>query len=181
MLSSRKSILTNKLTEIKSDKLTEDGFTFYETASPKSLLEWAIQNGYVLHGTSVAIIGELEPRKSNDVYKEFGNKKAVYMTSIPLTAMFKAFAGGVDTGKSQDTKQLEITDTGVFIYKNVFLGVEKPENLAKSGHIYIFASEQTDEHEGSEYVSYKPAKPLAVIKVYLRDFKYKIQKLDISK
>lgn len=180
MLSSRKNILANHLIEIKSKKIVKNGFVFYETASPKSLLEWAIQNGYVLHGTSTAIIGALEPRKSNDIHKEFGNKKAVYMTSIPLTAMFKAFAGGVDTGASQDTKQLEITDNGVFIYRNVHFAVQKPENLAKSGYIYIFANEQTDENEGSEYVSYKPIEPLTVIQVYLRDFGYKIQKLDVS-
>src|SRR3989344_728925 len=80
-------------------KLTEAGQNILEIdASSESLFELSdrctafIRQGYLLHGTTLADLEELEPKESVDTLKEQA-ETAVFATDQPTIAMARAVAG----------------------------------------------------------------------------------------
>lgn len=146
-----------------------------ELKDPRAILEWACANGYIFHGSTRRVQGNLEPRKANDAVKESGNREAVYLTINPLLAMFTALTGGKDVGIRRNKTYLEITDTGEVKYpKSPVFEVKNPDQVADEGFVYIFDQSQADEKTEGEYLAYKPIRPLTAIKIRRSDLKYPI-------
>ena len=101
------------------------------------------------------------------------------MTINPILAMFTALAGGKDVGTRRNKVFLEITDQGVVRYpKPPEFAVGKPEEIANEGYVYIFDKvSQVDEETNGECLSYKPIKPLAIIRIKRVDFQFPIEKI----
>jgi hypothetical protein len=144
-------------------------FKYVELKDPEEFITSCVNNGYVLHGTTRKL-DELIPQKANDSAKEFGNAKAVYLTSSPIVAKFAALVGGADVGNRRDSKKTKISEKGVFTYSEVFFGVEKPENIKNEGYVYIFPKSVVDDTEGLEHISRKPIKPDLVVQIKREDW-----------
>ena len=159
--------------------IEEDGFSYYIVNDPQRLLEWATVNGYVFHGSTRKIKGDLIPHQANDLTKESGNRKAVYMTRHPLLAEFTALTGGKNVGRRKNSCYLDITEDHQVRYPGTQeFGVETINEIGDSGYVYFFdKKEQVDEEIGGECLSYKPVKPLVVIKIDRNYFRYPINKL----
>ena len=171
--------LIQKIRSVGVERNKKEGFEFYDVGGPQEFLEWACVNEYVFHGSSRVIEGNLEPREAIDDIKASGNRKAVYMTINPILAMFTALAGGKDVGTRRNKVFLEITDQGVVRYpKPPEFAVGKPEEIANEGYVYIFDKvSQVDEETNGECLSYKPIKPLAIIRIKRVDFQFPIEKI----
>jgi hypothetical protein len=152
-------------------------FLFCTTKNPFQYLVDCVNNGYVLHGSSRYITGEFIPQLTTDASKEFGNRKAIYLTSDPIVAMFRAYVGGIEIRGREDSKSTEITDEGEFIYSNTYFAVGEPEKVREKGYVYIFLKDIVDESYNLEHVSYKKASPILALEVSREDFPYEIEKL----
>ncbi|PKN02946.1 hypothetical protein CVU76_02890 [Candidatus Dojkabacteria bacterium HGW-Dojkabacteria-1] len=143
------------------------------------IITLAVNNGYVLHGSTRKLV-ELIPQEANDSSKEFGNAKAVYLTSNPIVAKFCALVGGANVGERRDSKVTKISPEGEYTYTDTFFGVSKPENIRNEGYIYIFPKSVVDKSEGLEHISKEPIKPFIVIQMKRSDWdekKYPIEKI----
>lgn len=67
--------------------IDRNGFGYFCLKNPEEFLNWAVLNGYILHGTTRKVT-ILKPQKAQDFVKESGNRIAVYMTGCPARAMF---------------------------------------------------------------------------------------------
>lgn len=175
----KKRKLETKLSEEGAEQKSDNGFKFVEVSNPQSLLEWATVNGYAMHGSTRQIRGELVPQQAHDLVKESGNREAVYMTRNPLLAEFTALTGGKNIDGRQNRCFLKIKDGKVAYPQKPEFHVGKPEEVEDEGYVYLFDKEtQVDEEVGGEFLSYKPVKPLVVVKVRREDFKYPIEKIE---
>jgi hypothetical protein len=143
------------------------------------LLNNLVNHRYLLHGTSREIEGKLVPHQAYDEVKKFGNQKAIYLTSNPLTAIFTALTGGVE---DIDARRNSIRSTkgkdGNYEYIETYFAVSDPAKVRKKGYVYIFNEDVAEENENNEYISRKPIKPIMIIQVQRKDFPYKIEKID---
>lgn len=160
----------------KKNLIKEDNFSYYTLDNPEEFLNKCINNGYVLHGSTRKILGYLKPYTSNDSSKEFGNQTGIYLTSIPLVAMFCAFVSGAKSGQRQNAIHSK-TENGNIEYLNVYLGVENIENVKDEGYVYIFKDSVIDESYGKEHISKKEILPKYVLKIYRKDLRYTINKI----
>ncbi len=150
----------------------------YSIDSPKhKFLAYLLENGYLLHGSSVEDTEALEPRQANDASKKSGNQKAVYAVSDPILPLFYAIKdrnrlhGMVRSGYSTD-------DQGVKTYSFEIDGTLSEKDPWKNGVVYILPKEnfvQTTDNQGkstSEWVSYESVTPAARLRVTPEDFPY---------
>ena len=103
------------------------------------------------------------------------------MTNNPLLAEFTALTGGrgEKMGGRKNACYMEINDGVVSYPKEPEFHVGNLEEIQKKGYIYLFDKEtQVDKETGGEFLSYKPIKPLAVIKIKRKDFRYPIKKIE---
>lgn len=174
----RSEQLLVQIRERRGKRVAEDGFKYYEIENPEDLLNWCVVNGYIFHGTSRKIRGELKPQPGRDLVKESGSRLAVYMTHNPALALFCSLSGGMHIkGGRQNECYMNIED-GKVSYSKLIFKVGELEKVVKEGYVYIFDKAQSDEYVNGEYLSYKPIKPLAVIKIKRADFKYPIHKIE---
>lgn len=172
------SKLITQLAKSYATKQTEGNFSYYELENPPPFLQWATVNGYIFHGTIRKISEALEPKPANDLIKESGNRVAVYMTNNPRLAMFTALTGGKDVGGRRNVCHMKITGDKVTYPGKQIFQVGNPEAIASEGFIYIFDRKtQSDEEIGGELLSYKPIKPLAIIKIHRSHFPHPIHDL----
>lgn len=148
-----------------------------EVDNPLEYLENYVNKGYVLHGSTRKISGSLKPTLSNDLTKEFGNQKAVYLTSCPLVAMFCALTSGADVGHRVDSKRTVVDEEGRFTYTDTYFGVENIDRVSSSGYVYIFPKSVVDDTEGLEHISKKEIKPKYILGIKREDFKYEIEEI----
>jgi len=154
-----------------------DDLDIYGVDEPEQLLEWAADNSYLLHGSSRLITGAFNPQLANDSTKESGNRTALYMTDIPAISMFKALTGGVDgRGTTNHGAGLTVKD-GKRTYHDMHFATSKPDLIAEEGYVYVFDETAADEHVYGEYLTYKPVKPIAAIKIKRKQFKHPIEVL----
>lgn len=159
-------------------KESSGGYIEYEIDSPKhKFLAYLLENGYLLHGSSVEDVEMLEPRQANDASKKSGNQKAIYAVSDPILPLFyaikdrKRLHGMVHSGYSTD-------DQGVKTYSFQIDGTRSEKDPWKSGVVHILPKEsfvQTMNDEGgptSEWVSHAPVTPAARLRVTPEDFPY---------
>lgn len=174
-----KDKLLTRLRELRAEAHLEDGFAFFDAQDPIETLDWATANGFVFHGSTRRIKGELVPQQANDTEKESGNREAVYMTKKPILAEFTALTGGKDMGGRQNQVLMDISDSGKVTYpKEPIFKVGKLEEVADEGFVYVFDSTtQVDEDVNGESLSYRPVKPLAAIRIKKEDFRYPITKI----
>jgi len=159
--------------------LNGDLFEYVILDNPDEIITLCVNNDYVLHGSTRKLV-ELIPQQANDSSKEFGNAKAVYLTSNPIVAKFCALVDGANVGERRYSNVTNITPEGEYTYTDTFFGVSKPENIRSEGYIYIFPNSVVDETDGLEHISKEPIKPFLVIQIRRSDWdeqKYPIQKI----
>lgn len=156
----------------------EDGFEFFKSENPEELLEQITGNGYLLHGTTRRIQGDLIPHQANDTVKESGNRTAIYLTNIVPIAMFKALSGGVhQRGMTQHGVSSELND-GKRTYTNLHFASSRLDKIAEAGFVYVFDPSNIEvEQVNGEFLSYDRATPVAVIRVLRGQFQYPIEDL----
>lgn len=166
-------------TEQVPNKVKNGDFVFYKFLHPHELLKNLVNNGYILHGTSREIEGKLVPHQAYDEAKKFGNQKAIYLTSDPLTAIFTALTGGVEEidARRNSIKSKRGKD-GNYEYMETYFAVSNPSKVREKGYIYIFNKDVAEENESNEFISKKPIKPIMIIQVERKDFPYEIEKID---
>lgn len=153
-------------------------FVFYTIEQPQKFLNWLISEGFLLHGSSREIIGALVPQQANDLAKEFGNKKAIYLTQDPLVAIFCALTGGVKGIKiRRNSIRSRLNQLGNIEYIDTNFAVSDTEKIQKIGYVYVFTKEVIDEQENNEFISKKPIKPQLVIQIKRKDFPYPIRQI----
>ncbi len=166
--------------KFKYEKLLNgDLFEYVVVENPDEIITLSVNNDYVLHGSTRKLV-ELIPQQANDASKEFGNVKAVYLTSNPIVAKFCALVGGANVGERRYSKVTKISPAGEYTYTDTFFGVSKPENIRNEGYIYIFPKSVVDESEGLEHISKEPIKPFIVIQIKRSDWdeqKFPIEKI----
>jgi hypothetical protein len=170
----------NLLNEIKDKgkKVTENKFVYYIFEDPRQILNTLVFNKYLLHGSSKKIVGQLIPHQANDLAKEFGNQKAIYMTSDPIGAMYAALTGGVEgIGKSICRKNTSKDNEGKIVYKNTYFAVSNPNKIKDKGYVYIFLKSDADENEHYEFIAKKAIEPKLIIEIKREDFPFNIVKL----
>ena len=153
--------------------MMEHGVLFYRVKEPQKLLNWAIFHGYLLHGSTRKIYDELVPYQANDKVKESGNRRAVYITKVPVVAMFCAVTGGVPGLERRHNSHTTILNNK-FSYENMYFGISDPNLVTEKGYIYILGQHQADEEINGEYLAYKPIEPLAIIEIERKDFPYEM-------
>ncbi len=137
------------------------------------------RQGYLFHGSAALVHGALEPRLANDSAKDSGNRRAIYLTEVPVEALFFALAGGREVGLLKVHLSYEIDETNDDLrYSLVELGVEHPEALADRGFVYVFDREQADALVDGEWLAYRPIMPKQVLKVHASDLGYPVARLD---
>lgn len=160
--------LLSKLNEWNYTKKDEAGFEYYVGDKPKRLLNWAIKNNFLLHG-STQKIELLEPRQANDAKKESGNKIAIYMGDDVTIAIFMALVGGTDASGNTSFHKQTRTSSDDIEKTNYQFSVDNPRMIHSSGYVYIFTRNQAEKFIDGEYHSYKPQKPVATIKIHRSD------------
>lgn len=156
--------------------IKEDNFSYYTLDNPEKFLNKCVNNGYVLHGSTRKILGYLKPYTSNDLSKEFGNQTGIYLTSIPLVAMFCAFVSGTNSGQRRSSIETRIENENIE-YLNVYLGVENIQEVKDEGYVYIFKDSVIDESYGKEHISKKDILPEYILKIYRKDLRYTIEEI----
>lgn len=152
----------------------DSGFEYYKLDDPEKFLDWAVENGFLLHGTTRQV-DVFEPRQGHDTRRESGRKVAIYMGADAPIAMFMALIGGTNiNGHSSFSSQSERNDD-VSRAANYTFTVDNVNKVQEQGYVYIFSSEQIDADVGGEYHSYKPQRPIVAIKIERKDFHYPIQ------
>lgn len=154
------------------------GFIEYCIGSPKhKFLEYLLQKGSLLHGSSVEEAEALEPRQANDASKKSGNQEAVYAVSDSILPLFYAIKdrqrlhGMVRSGYNTD-------EQGVKTYSFQIDGKRSEKDPWKNGIVHILPKEkfmQTVDDNGeptNEWVSYSPVSPMARLRVTPDDFPY---------
>lgn len=132
-------------------------------------LQEALMDCHLLHGSPKRIKGALEPRKAHDEAKEGGNKVAIYSTSNPVIAIWKAVAH-----QERKNRRWMVgwswNDYGekVLYGKNIKL---------KKGYVYILPAEFFIPVPGdvSDNVSAREVHPAAKVKVSPKDL-FELQK-----
>jgi hypothetical protein len=168
-------ILHKELVRRKAITVKEDEFTFFIVQEPEEFLDFCVMNKYLLHGSSSKIEGKLEPRRANDLSKEFGNQKGVYLTETPIVAMFVALTRSVESNIRQNSITSHRDDSGNLSYSKAYFAVSNPEAIQVHGFVYIFPKSVADDVEGSEFISKKAIKPEVIIRVKIDDFPYPIE------
>lgn len=147
---------------------------FYRFDDPEAFLNWSVVHGFLLHGSTRKIFEDLVPYHAIDKIKESGNRKAVYITKSPAVAMFCALTGGVEGLERRHTSHMTIENERV-IYDSMYFGVNKTDLVTTGGYVYILGGYQIDEEINSEFMSYKPVIPLAIIKIDRKNFPYELE------
>ncbi|MFH1727929.1 MAG: DUF364 domain-containing protein [Pseudomonadota bacterium] len=170
-------IIHSALIDFNAFKKKDFNKTIYSLDNLEVFLKKISNKGFIFHGSTRLIGGKLKPKISNDLEKESGNRKAVYMTSTPQVAHFCSFISGKAVGLSvhKTSRSFDLHKNKEF--ENSIFSVEYLNKLAISGFIYIFHVTQADEYCNGEYLSYKPIEPLATIKTSLKDFNHKIREI----
>jgi len=166
-------------TEQVPKKFKNGSFVFYTFPHPQKFFNNLVNYGYLLHGTSREIRGELIPHQAYDEAKKFGNQKAIYLTSDPLTAIFTALTGGVqDIGARRNSIKSRRGKDGNYEYIETYFAVSNPAKIREKGYVYIFNKDVAEASDNNEYISRKPIKPIMIIQVEGKDFPYKIEMID---
>ena len=162
----------------KGKKIVKGEFIYYKFENPEEILNTLVFNNFLLHGSSRKIVGKLIPHLANDQSKEFGNQNAIYLTSVPLSAMFSSLTGGVkDIGKTINQKK---TSKGVdkkIKYKNTYFAVSCINKIRDKGYVYVFPRSVADSNEHNEFIAKKPIKPELIIEIERKDFPFTIEKI----
>ncbi len=151
----------------------------YDLPYPKEdFLRFIVKNkNFLLHGTALSDLKELEPRQANDGSKQSGNKNAVYAVEDPVMAMFFAIQNRENINGSIVSGTRDNPETGEQEY---YFKVPKEarDHFWTEGVVYIldkanFYPEKDDgaDHSG-EWTSQNPVKPIVKLKVSLKDFRY---------
>lgn len=158
----------------------DGGLEVYIADDPEALLDWAVANNYILHGSTRRITTDFTPQLADDSSKESGNRTAVYMVDIPPLAMFKALTGGIMGSYTthHGSGAVTIDEHGNRSHPQVEFAISDPDIIAQEGYVYIFDAASSDEHLNGEFLSYKPIHPVAVIKINRHQFKYPIEHLN---
>lgn len=159
-------------------KKNPGGFIEYRIGSQKhKFLEYLLERGYLLHGSSAEEVEMLEPHQANDASKKSGNQRAVYAVSDPILPLFyaikdrKRLHGMVRSGYSTD-------DEGNKTYSFQIDGARSEKNPWKNGIVHILPKEsfiRTTDDAGeltNEWVSHEPVSPVARLRVTPDDFPY---------
>lgn len=174
-IEARRTELQKLLEEKPHQKESGEAVDFYETERPEDFLNGLVTSDFILHGTTRKIDEVLIPTKSQDRFKESGNRTAVYMTNTPAVAIFNALAGGLGM-KGAHHCVMEVHDDRI-TYPEAKFEIEDPSKVASKGYVYVFDKSQADEHTGGEYLAYRETRPLAAIKIGREDFNYPIELL----
>jgi hypothetical protein len=127
----------------------------YKTmSSPLKILEVAVQNGYLLHGSQFRLT-EVKPRKANDRDKISGNQLAVYATNNVRIAVVNAFF--------HRTKRDSLS--GYSGEGNGPLRVYGKNITFRPGHVHILPAGTFVHSEDDEFVSLVPVTPVGVVHV----------------
>ena len=173
--SSRELALRHQLTLEGSTSERLGGVEVFRVPKPNQLLDWAVDNGFILHGTSRLVDGDFVPNTAADSIKESGNRTAVCLTDMPPFAMFMALVGGTNvSGTANHGVHTETNDYGIKTLEFAF-GISTPDKIMASGYIYLFGPDCADEFINGEYLSYKPVKPVLAVRFDRDQFAYPIQ------
>jgi|GEM_PF-1963744 len=174
----KKTLRLIKLLFRSGCKQIKDGdFIFHSSKSTEKLLNKIVSDGYLLHGSSRKICGELLPSQARDLIKESGNRKAIYITKVPAVAMFCALTGGNDRIRHRKNISHMKMKRELIEYSDMFFGVDRPENVMDKGYVYVIGINQINEEVGGEFLSYNPVVPMAVIEIDRNDFVFEINKI----
>lgn len=154
-----------KISEALEEKL--NNITYFSMDNPVILFEWAVENGYLLHG-SPKLFHTLEPRQASDTKRPLGSLNAVYMSKNPLTSMAKTLLGNSRSGY-----RFERDRSGKLLYYDIY--IDDLKKLNQEGYMYILDDKSSDDIADGDHVSYKPIKPLAIVKFKKSDFKLEIK------
>ncbi len=144
-----------------------NAITYYTMENPETLFDWAVENGYLLHG-SPKLFPVIEPRQASDTKRPLGSLNAVYMSKNPLTSMTKTILGNSRSGY-----RFERDKSGKLIYYNIY--IDDLNKLNQEGYMYIVDSKVSDGIADGDHVSYKPVMPLAIVKFSRQNLKLNIQ------
>lgn len=137
-------------------------------------LEALRRQGCIFHGSSKLINEAIEPRKAVCKAKLSGNRLAVYLTQLPVEAIFYGLTGSCEVGLCNSGFTYGIDTSGNLTYEQVALNVEFPEKVSSTGFVYVFSKDQSDEYINGEYLSYKAISPQEIVPVYREDLRYVI-------
>ncbi|MBI2326656.1 hypothetical protein HYU91_04700 [Candidatus Collierbacteria bacterium] len=162
-----------------------DGFAYWEFDQPEKVLEQVVTEGemfgFVLHGGTNRINGEIIPKTAKDLIREQGRRLAIYATNNPAKVMFWALTGGTgDRGRKEIGGRLKIDDDKKISYENLRFVVENKSHVREMGWVYIFENSGW-EYSLGEYLSYESKTPVAIIKINRNDFKYPIEVAPIAR
>lgn len=144
-----------------------------------AFLKWCVScERFLLHGSNINNIQEIEPRLANCNSKEFGNQDAVFANEDPNITMFYALKKKDFEGIAESSIRYS-TDTLEKEYIFSFRAEDPtPEACLAEGSIYLLDRDSfiqgTDDSNNiiDEWASKKPIKPQAEIQIGLEDFPY---------
>ncbi len=169
--------IVGELYKERVKKIKEKEVLFYRLDEPEVFLNWAVLNNFLLHGSTRKIVENLKPYKANDKIKESGNRLAIYITRVPMVAMFCALTGGVDGLARRHSSHTKIVQDEVS-YDEMYFGVSDINKVASGGFIYILGKDQVDEEANGEFLAYREVSPLAILEINRKDFPFDINIFD---
>lgn len=140
------------------------------------ILEIALRQGYLLHGSPHLINGCLDPNWAKDDYAQVGTM-AIYATNILEVAVFRAVIRGdsIRWGYAWREGRLALHAENVLPEDHEYV-LNTSVELGK-GYIYILPrdSYEPSGDDPSEYASHTPVQPIQTIEVTPEEL-YKLQK-----
>ena len=152
----------------------EDGLVSYRVPDLEGFLTWLVTRDFLLHGSPVAIQDGLEPRIAHDTRRGIADRAAVYLTDIPVLAMFCGLvhkAPGAlrlgDIARHRDND--EIT------YQRVRFLVGNADQICQNGYVYVVSKEVAEAEEEGDFLSFRRLEPELVVRVERPDLRYDIE------
>lgn len=137
-----------------------------ESPERRQLRELESTGSYVFHGTG-ANVGELQPQQAVDTMTGPDDEPGIHASQVADYAIFMAVAAPLGHSRSGATVSDE-SSTPIMDYR-----VEKAimDRLTDdtSGWVYVFNKKDFRQRRPVEWISNKPVRPIAKIKVSKRD------------
>lgn len=150
------------------DDLIEAGLSLID------LMNVFVSKGFLLHGSSVSGIDELQPRQGSEKDDIPENKRfAIYAITIPAVALFRGLVSGIE-GSTQFSVDTHVQDNGKMEESIKFCtSFNVPEH--RKGWVYVLPSSTFEEAGGPQFTSPVAVRPCYAIPVQLSDFPYEIR------